>query len=160
MPIPAVVKESSLSRTPTRRAAREVTLRAIYVLEMRGCEPAEALRDPLVSNGETPPAYSVRLLTHIERFREHLDDLIRAKVEKWEFHRIAVLDRLILRMAVAELLYFPDVPPKVTINEAIEIAKMYSTDKSGRFVNGILDAIYSDISNGRLLVSGGAEASS
>ncbi len=154
-----VVKEAG-SRAPTRRVARETALRAVYVIEMRNCDVADALGDSLVVNTESPPAYTVRLLTHVERYREHLDDLIRAKVEKWEFHRIAVIDRLILRLAVAELLYFPDVPPKVSINEAIEIAKSYSTDKSGRFVNGVLDAIFSDISNGRLAAVGNGRTSS
>lgn len=132
-------------RPTGRRLAREIALKAAYVLEARGCSVEEALQDPLVILDEAPPAYAVRLLTHVERYKEHLDDVIRAKVERWEFHRIATIDKLILRLATAELLYFPDVPPKVSINEAIEIAKTYSTDKSGRFVNGVLDAIWTDI---------------
>jgi len=129
----------------SRRQAREIALKAAYVLEARGCSLEEALQDPLVIYQCKPPAYAVRLLTTVERNREYLDDVIRGKVEKWEYHRIAMLDRIVLRLATAELLYFPDVPPKVSINEAIEIAKMYSTDKSGRFVNGVLDAIWSDL---------------
>lgn len=129
----------------TRRLARETALKAAYVLEVRGCSLEDALQDPLVLAGGDLPAYTVRLITHVERFKEHLDDLIRSRVERWEFHRVAVLDRLILRLATAEFLYFPDIPPKVTINEAIEIAKLYSTPKSGRFVNGVLDAVWNDI---------------
>jgi len=75
---------------------------------------------------------------------QHIDDidkLIKAKVMHWESDRIAVVDRMILRMGIAELLYFPDIPPKVTINEAIEIGKVFSTANSGRFINGVLDAI-------------------
>ena len=138
------------SRQPSRRLAREIDLRAIYVMEIRGCNMEEALNDPLVSPDSNPPAYTVRVLSHMERYREQLDDVIRAKVERWEFHRIAVIDRLILRMAIAEMLYLPDVPPKVTINEAIEIAKTFSTPKSGRFVNGILDAVFNDMQEGQL----------
>jgi len=123
-------------------------------MEMRSCEIAEVLRDPLVNDSSTPPAYTARLLSHIVRFREKLDDLIRIKAEKWEFHRIAMMDKLILRMGAAELLYFPDVPPKVSINEAIEIAKEYSTDNSGKFVNGILDSIHKDIKAGRITAAG------
>jgi N utilization substance protein B len=108
----------------------------------------------LITGGNLPPAYAVRLLTHIESYKEQLDELIRSKVEKWEFSRIATIDKIVMRMATAELLYFPDIPPKVSINEAIEIAKKYSTDKSGKFVNGILDAIYNDILNGRLVLNG------
>lgn len=140
-------------RIPSRRLAREIALKVAYAIEMRKCEPEEALQDPLIIDGELPPAYSVRLLTHVEMYREQLDDLIRLKVERWEFHRIAVLDRIILRIATAELLLFPDIPPKVSINEAIEIAKKFSTDNSGRFVNGILDAVYNEIRNGKLALN-------
>jgi N utilization substance protein B len=70
-----------------------------------------------------------------------LDELIKTSVEKWDLRRLAVIDLLILRMAIAEFLYFDDIPYKVTINEAIELAKRYSTAQSGRFVNGILDAV-------------------
>lgn len=150
------IKTRSPSHTQSRRMARETALKVAYALEMRQCDPEEALQDPLVTGGELPPAFTVRLLTHVERYREQLDDLIRLKVEKWEFNRIAVLDRIIIRMASTELLYFPDVPPKVSINEAIEIAKKYSTSKSGKFVNGILDAVYGDITNGRIVHNTGS----
>jgi len=146
------------SRIPSRRLAREIALKVAYALDIRKCSMEEALMDPLVTGGELPPAYSVRLLTHVERYREQLDNLIRLKVEKWEFNRIAVIDRIILRMATAELLYFPDIPPKVSINEAIEIAKDYSTDNSGKFVNGILDAVYTDITSGKLVLDGMSRA--
>ncbi|MGQ9818571.1 MAG: transcription antitermination factor NusB [Candidatus Kapaibacteriales bacterium] len=76
---------------------------------------------------------------------EFANELIKKMVENWEFERIALLDRLILEMAIAELLNFPEIPPKVTINEAIEIAKEYSTDKSGQFVNGLLDRILKEL---------------
>lgn len=137
--------DGTIPHPASRRQAREIALKAAYVLETRGCTIEEALQDPLVIFETKPPAYAVRLLTTVERNREYLDDVIRAKVDRWEFHRIALLDRLVLRLATAELLYFPDVPPKVAINEAIEIAKTYSTDKSGRFVNGVLDAIWGDL---------------
>jgi N utilization substance protein B len=81
----------------------------------------------------------------------HFDMMIRRKAVNWEFNRIAIMDKLILRMALCEFLYFPDIPPKVTIDEAIEVAKKFSTEKSGRFVNGILDAVLIDLrKEGRL----------
>ncbi len=70
---------------------------------------------------------------------EH-DDLIAEHAENWDVSRIALIDRLLLRIALTEILYFEDIPPKVTINEAIEVAKKYSTPRSGQFINGILDA--------------------
>ena len=111
--------------TPSRRMAREIALKVAYALEIRGCEVEEIFNDPLVSGGKLLPAYTVRLLSSVARYREQLDELICIKVKKWEFHRIAIIDRIILRMASAELLYFPDIPPKVSINEAIEIAKTF-----------------------------------
>ncbi len=72
------------------------------------------------------------------------DDLIKQKAVNWEFNRIAIMDKLILRLAICEFLDFDDIPPKVSIDEAIEIAKKFSTEKSGRFVNGILDAVLAD----------------
>jgi len=138
----------SSTHAPSRRMAREIALKVAYAHEMRNCEQEEVLRDQMITGGVLPPAYTVRLLAHVEQYREQLDDIIRLKVEKWEFSRIAVLDRIVLRLAAAELHYFPDVPPKVSINEAIEIAKKFSTEKSGKFINGILDAMYSDIVRG------------
>lgn len=79
--------------------------------------------------------------------KEYSQNLIKKMVENWEFERIALLDRLIVEMAIAEFLHFPQIPPKVTINEAIEIAKEYSTDKSGQFVNGLLDKILKELTN-------------
>ena len=70
-----------------------------------------------------------------------LDALIEEAAEHWRLERIARMDRIILQMALAELLFFPDIPPKVTINEAIELARRFSTEKSAQFVNGILDRI-------------------
>ena len=70
-----------------------------------------------------------------------LDNWISRAVEKWDLSRLAIIDLIILRIAIAEFLYFDDIPYKVTINEAIELAKRYSTAQSGRFVNGILDAV-------------------
>ena len=73
---------------------------------------------------------------------EGCDKLIDEHLKNWEFSRIALLDKLIMRMAITEMLFINDVPPKVVISEAIEIAKEYSTAESSSFVNGILDAVY------------------
>jgi transcription antitermination factor NusB len=142
-------RPSSFAQIPiSRRLAREIALRAAYAIEMRGCTPEEALKDPLVTDGSPPPSFALRLVALMDGERDKLDDVIRAKIERWEFHRVAVIDKLILRLGASELLYFPDVPPKVSINEAIEIAKKFSTENSGRFINGVLDAIYGDMGRG------------
>ncbi|MCL5992386.1 MAG: transcription antitermination factor NusB [Bacteroidetes bacterium] len=73
--------------------------------------------------------------------RDFVNNLIEEYTEHWELERIANIDRILMQMAVAELIYFPEIPVKVSINEAIDIAKKYSTPKSGSFINGILDKI-------------------
>lgn len=79
------------------------------------------------------------------RLQEECERLITSKIENWELDRIALMDRLILRLGIVELLEFEDIPPRVTVNEAIELAKNFSTAKSGKFVNGVLDAILIDL---------------
>ena len=82
----------------------------------------------------------------IDRTLKHtneLDEMIKERVSNWEINRIALIDRILIRIGICELLYFPDIPPKVSINESIEIAKEYSTAGSAKFINGILDAILS-----------------
>lgn len=70
-----------------------------------------------------------------------IDDLITKNATNWRIERIAVIDRNILRLAICEFLYFPEIPPKASIDEAIELAKKYSTSESGKFVNGVLDSV-------------------
>lgn len=82
------------------------------------------------------------LIAKTQQTREFAVDAIKKSIANWEFERLTVVDRIILEMAIAELLHFPDIDPAVTINEAIEVAKLYSTEKSGIFVNGVLDSLY------------------
>ena len=89
-------------------------------------------------------AFTKELLqTTLEKLDE-IDSLISTTASHWDFSRIAFIDKNILRLAIAELLFIDGIPPKVTINEAIEIAKEFSSEKSGKFVNGVLDKIKSE----------------
>ncbi len=132
----------------TRRKARELVLRAIYAQDMRGGDIEEVFNDPLVNYSGMRDKFGLKLLTEIMKNKEAIDDRIRPRAEKWDLHRIALIDKLVMRMSVAEMLYL-DIPPQVSINEAIEISKTFSTEQSGRFINGILDAIKSDIAGDR-----------
>jgi N utilization substance protein B len=76
---------------------------------------------------------------------EDLNAIIDPRIGKWEPHQVALIDRIILKMAVSEFLYFPSIPANVSINEYIELAKSYSTPQSKKFVNGVLDAIQKDL---------------
>ncbi len=84
--------------------------------------------------------FAERLFLRTVDQRVRTDEIIQKHIANWEIDRLAMVDRIILQMAITELLTFEDIPTKVTINEAIEIAKKFSTARSGRFVNGILDA--------------------
>jgi len=140
----------------SRRMSREMALRAAYVVELRACTIEEALHDPLVTENQPVTDFTSRLITQSVTHAEAIDDIIRNKIERWEFHRVAMIDRLVLRLAVAEMLYFNDIPPKVSMNEAIEIGKKFSTENSGRFINGVLDSIYGDMGRGeKVLQTGG-----
>ena len=99
------------------------------------------------SEGLTPDKweFAKSLLTTVLEKAEHLESLIIPKLKNWDPERIATLDMIIMKMGVAEFLYFETIPPKVTINEYIDISKEYSTQQSGQFVNGILDNIHKEL---------------
>jgi N utilization substance protein B len=98
--------------------------------------------DELLAGLPAPPdAYAVELVRGVEEHREEVDALIRKYADRWSLERMPVIDRNLLRMAVFELAHRPDVPVAVAISEAVELAKRYSTDDSGRFINGMLGRI-------------------
>jgi len=89
--------------------------------------------------------FAVNLLKTVLEKSEHLQSLIIPKLKNWDPERIALLDMILMKMGVSEFLYFETIPPKVTINEYIDLAKEYSTPQSGQFVNGILDNIHKEL---------------
>jgi transcription antitermination protein NusB len=130
-----------------RRILREKVLQALYARELSG-DPLDHVIKHILHD-LLPHAdaheFAKQLVVETVHHCVEIDKVIRGKVANWAFKRIALLDRLILRMAICELLYFKDIPPKVTIDEAIELAKLFSTDGSAQFVNGVLDAILGDL---------------
>ena len=124
-----------------RRDIRIKVMQILYAHEISG-EPIEQLVASLsedVAADEANSKFVEQLVYKVLAHKSELDKLITDRMEHWEFDRIAVIDKVLLRLGITELLYFEDIPPKVSINEAIEIAKKYSTEKSGNFINGILD---------------------
>ena len=89
--------------------------------------------------------YAHSLMHTVMDKKDFCMELIQPKLINWDAERVALIDLLLLRMGVCELLYFPTIPTKVTINEYIEVAKLYSTPQSGQFVNGVLDNILKDL---------------
>lgn len=131
------MSEASASVGPGRHEARERALGLLYESEARDLSAAELLDQlPL-----TPNTYAVTAIEGIETARSEIDVLINEHAEGWSVERLPNVDRAILRLAVWELLHQPDVPPAVVMDEAVELAKEYSTERSSSFVNGVLDAI-------------------
>ncbi len=126
-----------------RTRARELALQFLYQLDLRGFdfldEAGAFLRDEESDKGTRD--FALRIVNGSAEHRDEIDDIIRSVAQNWDIERMAVIDRNVLRMATFELLYCEDVPPKVSINEAIELGKRYSTQNSGGFINGVLDKI-------------------
>ena len=130
-----------------RRRARELAMQALYALEMNNGYPADILDlyDESFNDSEDDE-YMKQLFHCVVEQTYWADDLISKCLKNWEYGRVALLDKILLRMGVSEMYHMEDVPPKVSISEMVEIAKVYSTEESSSFVNGILDTIYKDYS--------------
>lgn len=139
-----------------RRIVREKVLQVLYAYEINN-ENLQALTQSLLAEVEDENLinFGKDLINRVLIHKNEFDKKIKERVSNWEMDRIALIDRILLRMALCEILFFPDIPPKVSINEAIEIAKNFSTAGSGKFINGILDAILiEERSSGRLSKTG------
>jgi len=128
-----------------RRIVREKVLQILYAYEMNK-ESLESLSLEILADvtDETDRKFAHELIHKVLSNGEDLDKRIIGRVTNWEMSRIALIDKILLRIGICEILYFPDIPPKVSINESIEIAKDFSTAGSGKFINGILDAILAE----------------
>ncbi len=131
-------------------------MQALYACELSGDEVGHIVETLLRPKfDEEALRFAERLLVRSLDTTSEADALIEAHAQNWDIGRIAVIDRVLMRMAITEMLHFEDIPPKVSINEAIELAKRYSTSQSGTFINGILDAALAEVrADGRLKKSG------
>jgi N utilization substance protein B len=129
-----------------RHYGREAVFQALYSVHISK-ENTEKILDDIQYRykfDDDIKKYVTTLFNKANENETFIIETVSKYLENWEWSRVALLDRLILLMSTAELFYIDDVPPKVTIAEAIEIAKQYSTSDSSAFVNGILDAIYKE----------------
>jgi N utilization substance protein B len=124
-----------------RSDARERALALLYEAEMKG-EPGAAV---VAALPVPPDPYAAALVQGVDAERERIDELLRRFTRSWPLERMPALDRAVLRLATYELLARPDVPTAVVIDEAVELAKRFSTDDSGRFVNGMLSSISREV---------------
>ena len=120
-----------------RREARERALELLYEAEIKDTSSVELISALPVA----PDAYSVQLAEGVDAHRVEIDDLLRDHARGWSLERMPAVDRALLRLATYELLHQQEVPVGVVISEAVELASEFSTDDSGRFVNGVLSAI-------------------
>ncbi|MCL5097990.1 MAG: transcription antitermination factor NusB [Candidatus Omnitrophica bacterium] len=100
---------------------------------------------PITAEEAATRKFADDLINGVLKYRDELDQQIKKYAQNWDLHRMAVVDRNVLRMAIFEMFYREDIPPIVSINEAVDIAKKYSTEESGKFVNGILDRVKGDL---------------
>lgn len=127
---------------PGKSLARERALECLYHLEVGGHHGDEAAVHfwEHFYPEEKPGAYFYRLVNGVRAHQEELDAYISRFSQHWRLERMAAVDRVILRLAIFELLHCPEVPPKVAVNEAVELGKRFGAENSGAFINGILDS--------------------
>lgn len=134
-----------------RTKARAHVLQVLYAWELReGGEGLRAVEDELGEPGQRlrdadARRYADRLLETIEQRRAEIDERIQALAENWRLSRMTTVDRNILRIAAAEMLFLDDVPLRVSVHEAIRLADWFGTDESKRFINGVLDALLHEL---------------
>lgn len=126
-----------------RRRSRELAMQALFQIEMNQDHSREAVELFCKHFGVTRNVRSffLRLVEGVRKFQYEIDPLVERFSKNWKISRMSRADRNIMRVAVYELLYCDDIPPKVSINEAIDIGKKFGTEDSGAFINGILDSI-------------------
>ena len=127
-----------------RRKARELAIQVLYYMEFAEGDAGDPF--DIICNNFNPSkpirAFSRRLVYGVRENIEYLDKMIRRSSRNWRLERMSVVDRSILRLGTFEILFMDETPPKVAIDEAIELGKRYGTEESGAFINGILDNIH------------------
>jgi N utilization substance protein B len=120
-----------------RREARERALELLYEAELKDCATAAIIEALPVA----PDPYAIGIATGVDEHRDAIDALLRKHARGWTIERMPAVDRALLRVATFELLHEDEVPVAVVISEAVELAQQFSTEDSGRFVNGVLSAV-------------------
>jgi N utilization substance protein B len=131
----------------SRRKARECALQVLYQMDVSGASAQDALATfwSNFEHGADVAEFATHLVRGVQEHLGAIDEIIQESSRNWKLDRMARVDRNILRMAVFELLHRPEIPKKVTLNEAIEIAKRFGSEDSSAFINGILDHICASV---------------
>jgi N utilization substance protein B len=127
----------------TRRQARELAMQALFYMDMRKDASEEMLEDfcGCFCPSKKSRPFLIKLVTGVLETKGRIDALVERFSQNWQISRMSCVDRNVMRIAVYEMLYCGDIPPKVSINEAIDIGKKFGTQESGAFINGIMDSI-------------------
>jgi len=127
----------------TRRQARELAMQALFYMDMRKDASEEMLEDfcGCFCPSKKSRPFLIKLVTGVLETKGRIDALVERFSQNWQISRMSCVDRNVMRIAVYEMLYCDDIPPKVSINEAIDIGKKFGTQESGAFINGIMDSI-------------------
>lgn len=130
-----------------RRRGRETALKLLYATDVTQESIDDILQAPWIKTlaPEGVRAFAAVLALGVTRHRDEIDTMVQEWSMNWSLERIGIIERNILRFAIYELLFLPDIPPNVTINEAVEVAKRYGTNEAPAFINGILDRIKQEI---------------
>ena len=137
-----------------KRTTRYICLQLLFASEISNEYKKDDLLDNFFQKSSEPLVENIKKsqIDYIEKLyettisnKDEVDKIIEKKLNNWEMKRVAAIDKVILRMSISEMLYIEEVPPKVSITEGVEIAKVFSTDDSSSFVNGILDAVFNKI---------------
>ena len=137
-----------------KRTTRYICLQLLFASEISNEYKKDDLLDNFFQKSSEPLVENIKKsqFDYIQKLyettisnKDEVDKIIEKKLNNWEMKRIAAIDKVILRMSISEMLYIDEVPPKVSITEGVEIAKVFSTDDSSSFVNGILDAVFNKI---------------
>ena len=127
-----------------RRAARQCVLEALFAYEFSKNDALSIINQIINKNSQVKANqdFIQFLFECVLKNIKWSEDIIKSHLENWEIDRVAQIDRILLKMGICEIHFIDDIPPKVTISEMVEISKIYSTDESPIFINGILDAVY------------------
>ena len=135
-----------MSNFHPRRAARKVVLEALFAHQFTCDNPKKTLEGVIRTNQlkDNNLDFMDKLFHCVIENSDFSEKLIKSHLQNWEIGRVAKVDRLLLRMGICEIFFMESIPPKVSISEMVEISKIYSTDESPGFINGVLDAIYKE----------------
>jgi N utilization substance protein B len=131
-----------------RRLARERVLQLLFSHAMNERDTDELFTEMIKSDehlNQQALEFARQLLVFYNLHKASLDVIITERLSNWDFSRVALIDKILIQLGIIEFMYFPEIPPKATINELIEIAKDFSTEESSKFINGILHAIKEDL---------------